>query len=95
MSDYLVCTSSKPTSYDYNSNVIFNGKNKNITTNFSDTTWETFHVDHTVTPTLYFWMKRDGSGFRYQDTAIVALPNDTKITYSERWIDAEGNILEE
>lgn len=93
--DYLVCTSSKPTSPSYHSNVIFDGKNKNITTDFSDTTWETYHVDHTVTPTLYFWMKRDSSASKYQDTAIVALPNDTKITYSERWIDSEGNILEE
>ena len=34
-------TSSKPTSYSYSSDVIFDGKNKNITTDFSDTTWET------------------------------------------------------
>ena len=91
--DYLVCTSSAPNSASYNANVVFKGNDKNITTNFSDTTWETYHVDHTVTPTLYFWMKRDPAAFKYQDTAIVALPNDTKITYSERWIDAEGNIL--
>ena len=91
--DYLVCTSSQPTSYDYSSNVIFDGKNKNITTDFSDTTWETYHVDHTVTPTLYFWMKRDDSGFYYQDSCLVALPNVIKTTYNEKYVDDNGNEL--
>ena len=91
--DYLVCTSSEPTSSGYSSNVIFNGKNKNITTDFSDTTWETYHVDHTVTPTLYFWMKRDSSGHYYQDSCLVALPYAIKVTYNEKYVDDNGNEL--
>ena len=92
--DYLVCTSSQPTSYDYSSDVIFDGKNKNITTDFSDTTWETYHVDHTVTPTLYFWMKRDSSGYKYQDSCLVALPDARKVAkYNEKYVDDNGNEL--
>ena len=92
--DYLVCTSSKPTSYSYSSDVIFKGENKNITTDFSDTTWETYHVDHTATPTLYFWMKRDASGYDYQDSCLVALPDTIKtITYNEKYVDDNGNEL--
>lgn len=92
--DYLMCTSSEPTSSSYSSNVIFDGKNKNITTDFSDTTWETYHVDHTVTPTLYFWMRRDSSGYKYQDSCLVALPNIIKVAkYNEKYVDDNGNEL--
>ena len=92
--DYLVCASSKPTSHNYSSNVIFDGKNKNITTDFSDTTWETYHVDHTVTPTLYFWMRRDNAGYVYQDSCLVALPDVRKVgKYNEKYVDDNGNEL--
>ena len=92
--DYLVCTSSQPTSYSYSSDVIFTGQNKNITTDFSDTTWETYHVDHNVTPTLYFWMRRDSSGYRYQDSCLVALPDTRKVAkYNEKYVDDNGNEL--
>ena len=92
--DYLVCTSSQPDSYSYSSNVIFDGKNKNITTDFSGTTWETYHVDHTVTPTLYFWMRRDGGGYGYQDSCLVALPDTRKVAkYNEKYVDDNGNEL--
>ena len=92
--DYLMCTSSEPTSSNYSSNVIFDGKNKNITTDFSDTTWETYHVDHTVTPTLYFWMRRDSGAYYYNDSCLVALPDVIKIiTYNEKYVDDNGNEL--
>ena len=91
--DYLVCASSEPTSYNYSKDVIFDGKNKNITTDFSDTTWETYHVDHTVTPTLYFWMRRDGSGYYYKDSCLVALPDVIVVKYSEKYVDDNGNEL--
>ena len=92
--DYLVCTSSQPTSYNYSKDVIFNGENKNITTDFSDTTWQTYHVDHTATPTLYFWMKRDASGYEYQDSCLVALPDTRKVAkYNEKYVDDNGNEL--
>ena len=92
--DYLVCTSSEPDSYSYSSNVIFDGKDKNITTDFSDTTWNTYHVDHTATPTLYFWMRRDGAVFKYQDSCLVALPDVRKVVkYNEKYVDDNGNEL--
>lgn len=91
--DYLLCTSSEPTSYYYDKNVIFTGKNQN-NYDFNDNNWNTYHVDHKVTPTLYFWMKRESGVSSNQDSCLVALPIYKKIVkYNEKYVDDNGNEL--